>query len=304
MSDGFSLDELFAPVGEGLALFEQELRAQIARLEVDHPRISALSRLGDRAVGHLLRAAAKRLRPALLLLSAESAGVRAGRGALVTIAVGVELIHTASLVHDDVIDEARARRGRLSVNAKFGNKIAVLAGDILYTHFFALLGGLSDVSPALRLRLLEMFTNVTKRMCFGEIYEERIRGSGRQPSVEDYLDTIENKTASLLSASCEAGALVACAGDSEVRSLRAYGHSVGMAYQLLDDLADADGIFRGEQGWLREAADGYLARAAESLSSLSANPATRRLGDLLSFIRLHGSSTPRRAVLQRAAAAK
>jgi len=286
-----SFKRLLAPVAVELGLVERELEAQLQSLGTDHMRNAALSRLGASAVHHVFRVTGKRLRPALLLLSAESVGGLAGRrDTLVKLAVGVEFIHSASLVHDDIIDEARSRRGQLSVNARYGNRIAVLAGDVLYTQFFAALGGLQDVDHAGKLRLLALFAAVTKRMCFGEIYEEQIRRSRRAPPLEDYLDTIDNKTASLLSACCEAGALVAGAGEPDVQSLRTFGRSVGMAYQLLDDVADADSIFPGEDLRLLEAAEGYLASANESLRSLSPNPATERMRDLLGFIRLHGSA--------------
>ncbi len=292
-----SLDQVLEPVAEELVLFERELASQLQCLGNDGMRSAALSRLGERAVRHPFRAAGKRLRPAVVLLSAASVGgLGRRRDALLKLAVGVELIHTASLVHDDIIDESRTRRGRPSANARYGNRIAVLAGDILYTQFFAVLGGLPEIDPAGKLRLLALFAEVTKRMCFGEIYEERILSAGSGASWQDYLSMIESKTASLLSACCEAGALVSGAGEPEVRALRAFGRSLGMAYQLLDDLADGDAASAPDDRRLLDEADRFLAHARESLRPLRRNPAAERLGDLLSFVRLHGSAaSPREA---------
>jgi geranylgeranyl pyrophosphate synthase len=185
-----------------------------------------------------------------------------------------------------VIDEAVLRRRRASVNKRYGNKIAVLSGDILFTQFYALVGSIDALSPEVRLALLALFTDVTRRMCFGQIFEEQIRRgptASTAPKFEDYLDTIDNKTASLMSGCCEAGALVTGAPGGVVEALRGYGHHLGMAYQLFDDLDDRDGVYRDLDRIAAEA-DTHVKAALDMVTRLPESEATDRLGAIVSAI--------------------
>ncbi len=300
-----TLHYIVQPVAGELELVEKCLDDLLSRIEEGHAIRNAYTRTADRAVAHLFRTRGKRLRPVLFLLSAKSAGaavggtglaalasgvvtrdgVAAGSGSneLVQIATAIELIHSASLVHDDVIDEAVLRRRRASVNERYGNKIAVLSGDILFTQFYSIVSSLESVPPEVRLRLLALFTDVTRRMCFGEIYEERMRNRRKPPEIEDYLDTIENKTASLMSVCCEAGALVVGAPDDTVKTLREFGHHLGMSYQLLDDLDDHDGIYP-DSARVAEVAASHVGAATSMVTRLPQSESTDRLRAIVSAI--------------------
>lgn len=182
------------------------------------------------AVSQYLQAnGGKRLRPMLLLLSARLAG-DAGPGA-VRLAAVVEMIHAATLVHDDVIDDARTRRGKPSANVVWGNHICVLAGDWLYMQAFQI---------ALRERhfaILDALIALTQRMVEGELIQlERL---GRIDVTEaDYMELVDRKTASLFSACARLGALVAGAGEDVESRLADYAWNLGMAFQLVDDVLD------------------------------------------------------------------
>ncbi|WP_455382746.1 polyprenyl synthetase family protein [Salinispira pacifica] len=273
-----TLRYIIQPVSAELEQVERNLSVQISRIADGHAVTNTYSRLADRVVGHLFKTHGKRLRPLLFLLSARSAGVGSLKGtdALIQVGTSVELIHSASLIHDDVIDEATFRRDRVSVNERYGNKIAVLAGDILYTQFYSLVSTLADLPAEVRLRLLELFTTVTRRMCFGEIYEERMRRQRKPPEFEDYLDTIDNKTASLMAVCCEAGGVVAGAPEETVETLRLYGYHLGMAYQLLDDLDDGDAVYP-DNSRIGESAARHVRSAMETAAELPENEATTRL---------------------------
>ena len=171
----------------------------------------------------------KRLRPALLLLSARACG-EPGESP-VRMAAVMEIIHTATLVHDDVIDSAEVRRGRPSVNSVWDNQISVLAGDWLYMQAFTL---------ALQERhfgILDILTDLTKMMVEGEIMQADL--IGRLDITErQNLDLIHRKTAALLSACTRIGALMAGQDEGTEERLRSYGWNLGMAFQLIDDVLD------------------------------------------------------------------
>jgi len=179
---------------------------------------------------HFLSHPGKRIRPALLFLAAYAGNPAAqlNPAALVKAATAFELVHSASLVHDDIIDASDLRRGAPTVNGKFGNTVAVLAGDILYAQSFLMLSG--DV-PTFRIIL-----DVTKHMCMGEIHQLRSANM-----TEDlYFKIIESKTAHLMSACCEVGATMTGSPPEIVIALRDFGRKFGFLYQLVDDWQDGD----------------------------------------------------------------
>lgn len=280
-----TLRYIVQPVSAELEKVEENLQVQLSRIAEGHAVDNTYSRMADRVVGHLFKTHGKRLRPLLFLLAAKSTGTDlTGRtNALVQVGTSVELIHSASLIHDDVIDEAVFRRDRVSVNERYGNKIAVLAGDILYTQFYSLVSTLADLAPETRLRLLELFTDVTRRMCFGEIYEERMRNRKKPPEFADYLETIDNKTASLMASCCEAGGVVAGADTGTVETLRRYGYHLGMAYQLLDDLDDGDAVFPDRDRIGDEAAV-HVDACAATAAGFPSNQAGARLRSIIDAV--------------------
>ena len=171
----------------------------------------------------------KRFRPVLLLLSSKLCGFE-GKPAIV-LSVVVELIHAATLVHDDIIDNAAVRRGRPSVNARWGNQVTVLMGDWLYMTSFYL---------ALRLhnfRILDLLIHVTRKMVEGELVQWEQYGR-IDLSVEEQLEICRRKTAYLFSGCGRLGAILADMDEQQEQKLGTYGQSVGMAFQLTDDLLD------------------------------------------------------------------
>ncbi len=171
----------------------------------------------------------KRFRPVVLLLSSKLGGFE-GKPAII-LSVVVELIHVATLVHDDIIDNAEVRRGQTSVNAKWGNQVTVLMGDWLYMTSFYL---------ALRLRnfrVLDLLIDVTRQMVEGELIQWEQYGR-IDLSVEDQLEICRRKTAHLFSGCGRLGAILADMDEQHEERLGTYGHAVGMAFQLTDDLLD------------------------------------------------------------------
>ncbi len=211
--------EIFDLVRDDLALVEREIAAQTGEA------IEPIAEIG----GYLREGGGKRLRPALLLLAAGACGYQ-GSGA-VSLGAVVEMIHSATLVHDDVIDGANTRRGRPSANARWGNHMSVLAGDWLYMQSFKL---------ALQERnfvILDILISLTQNMVEGELLQltclDRIDLTEAEAADLSY-----RKTACLFSGCAELGAVLADADDSVRRALAEYGHQAGLAFQLVDDLLD------------------------------------------------------------------
>jgi heptaprenyl diphosphate synthase len=178
---------------------------------------------------HLIDAGGKRLRPALLLAAAAATGSGAVDD-VVQGAVSVELVHMGSLYHDDVIDEASSRRGVQSANARWGNLVAILAGDFL-------LAKASEIAAGLGTEVVRVLANTIGRLCQGEMGQLQYAFSTDRPEAA-YLDAISCKTASLLSASTRIGGLVAGSSAAEVDALTSFGHGFGMAFQIWDDVRD------------------------------------------------------------------
>jgi geranylgeranyl pyrophosphate synthase len=186
---------------------------------------------------HSIESGGKRVRPMLVLCAFEACGGKAlGPEALhaaVDSAVALELVHTASLVHDDIMDEAAERRGRPSIYAAHGRDAAILVGDYLFTQAFALGAGLPKGA-------MDLTADACRRLCEGQLREEALRRSGK-PDREAYRAVIRDKTAALLAASCGVGATMAQAPEATVQGLYRYGDLIGHAFQVLDDLLDVSG---------------------------------------------------------------
>jgi len=216
------LSDVLAPVGDEVRAVESVFRETCS---TPHPLVAEM-------VAHSQRFSGKRLRPALVLLAGRGAG--RWNPELIPVAVVVEMIHTATLVHDDVLDEAILRRQVASCNALFGNEGAVLLGDFLFARAFAL-------SATLENRLASRYlADITAEVCQGEILQNRERGNLDLPE-ERYFEIIRKKTAILYAASAEVGARYAGAPEAAVAALHAYGMGIGMAFQIVDDCLDVDG---------------------------------------------------------------
>ncbi len=180
-------------------------------------------------IGEYLRAGGgKRIRPALLLLSAKLLNYE-GRGA-VRLGAVVEIIHTATLVHDDIIDEAKTRRGRPAANTQWGNSKCVLAGDWLYMQAFKI------AVQERNFRILDTLIELTQQMVEGELLQ--MEKLGNLISLDEHFDLIFRKTACLFSVCMRLGAILAGATPEQEAALGKYGHDLGMAFQIVDDVLD------------------------------------------------------------------
>ena len=179
--------------------------------------------------GHIIAAGGKRLRPILTLAAARMCGYRGEHHQ--TLAACVEFIHTATLLHDDVVDDSALRRGEASANVLWGNKPSVLVGDFLFSRAFQLM-----VMPA-SLRVLEILSNASAVIAEGEVLQ-LITSNDTATTDLAYLDVIKGKTAALFSAACEVGAVIAERPKAEQETLSSYGLNLGIAFQLIDDALD------------------------------------------------------------------
>jgi heptaprenyl diphosphate synthase len=183
--------------------------------------------------GHLIEAGGKRLRPCLTVMSALAADTEVTDD-LVRGAVSVELVHLGSLYHDDVIDEAPTRRGVESVNARWGNLVAIVAGDFL-------LARASEIAASLGTEVSGLLAHTIGRLCEGEVGEIQFAYNLAR-SEEAYLSAIAGKTASLMSTSCRIGGIVANLPRDQVEALTEFGQEFGMAFQIWDDILDVIGM--------------------------------------------------------------
>jgi octaprenyl-diphosphate synthase len=205
------------------------LRDDLEAVEREFGRDTVSSVPAITEIGEYLRAGGgKRIRPALLMLSAKLFDY-SGRGAIRLGAV-VEMIHTATLVHDDIIDEARIRRGRPAANTKWGNSKCVLAGDWLYMQSFKI------AVQERNFRILDVLIDLTQQMVEGELLQ--MEKLGRLITLDEHFDLIHRKTACLFSTCTRLGAIVSGASAEHEEKLARYGRSLGMAFQLVDDVLD------------------------------------------------------------------
>ena len=214
-----SIDELHRLVSDDLRIVNELI---IKHMHSPVPLIPQLA-------GHLVAAGGKRLRPMLTLAAARMCGYRGGRHQ--ALAACVEFIHTATLLHDDVVDESDLRRGLATANAVWGNKASVLVGDFLFSRAFQLM--VADGS----LRVLEILSGASAVIAEGEVLQ-LVTSNDTDTSEQAYLDVIRCKTAALFAAACRIGAVVAERPKVEEEALDSYGLNLGIAFQLIDDMLD------------------------------------------------------------------
>jgi octaprenyl-diphosphate synthase len=210
--------EVFDLLRDDLAAIEQELGRDAAS------GVTTITEIAE----YLRGGGGKRIRPSLLLLSAHALGYF-GPGAI-RLGTVIEMVHTATLVHDDIVDGADLRRGRPSANTTWGNEKCVLAGDWLYMQAFNM--ALKEKN----LRILDLLIGLTQQMVEGELLQ--IQKLGKAVSEAEYYDLIYRKTACLFAVSMRLGAVLAGATEAEEASLAAYGRAVGLAFQIVDDVLD------------------------------------------------------------------
>ena len=222
MSSSGSLSQLLGPIQTEIDLFEQRLDE---KLQADVEMVHDIAR-------YMATLKGKRLRPALTMLCARATGRWDDR--VIDAGVGVEMIHAATVIHDDVVDQADTRRGEASVNTKWNDHIAVLMGDFLLARALCLLVDLGN------LEALGAVSRATERLSRGEIFEFQI---GLQADIreESYIAMVGDKTASLISASCRIGPLMVDAPREMIDALTEYGEFLGLAFQITDDILDFTG---------------------------------------------------------------
>jgi octaprenyl-diphosphate synthase len=224
------LREIYRPVEKELDLVESTL------LEMSSSRSETISE----AVAKVLAGGGKRLRPALVLIAAKASRNGSGNSTTtlttkgVRLAVAVELIHTASLIHDDVIDNASLRRGVRTLNYTLGNKTSVLVGDHVYSKVISILAEDGNID------VMRDIASAVCRMTESEMVQSMCRNDVNMPE-ERYFSIINGKTAALMSCCCRVGAMMNETRDGEVALLGDYGHSLGMAFQITDDMLDVTG---------------------------------------------------------------
>ena len=197
-----------------------------------HGRMGSAVALIPDLARHLIDSGGKRLRPMLTLAAARMAGYRGD--AHVKLAAAVEFIHTATLLHDDVVDESSLRRGKVSANIVWGNKPSVLVGDFLFSRAFQLMVETGNLA------VLDILAGASAIIAEGEVLQ--LRSANNLAATEaHYLSVVSAKTAALFAAAAESGALVSGAPEPFVAAMKSYGHNLGIAFQLVDDALDYSG---------------------------------------------------------------
>ncbi|HXG14739.1 MAG TPA: polyprenyl synthetase family protein [Calidithermus sp.] len=246
-------ERVTALVGEDLEAVEAEIRRAL-----DSP-VALIQEMG----GYIAGAGGKRLRPMLLLLAARLAGYRGPRS--VRLACVVELLHTATLIHDDVVDQAPLRRGRPSANAQWGDDASILVGDHLYSKSFAMLVRDNDRA------VMETLARATVSMTEAEVFQLERKRNGMTTEA-DYLRIITQKTASFISACCRIGALLGGLPPGQVEALTRYGLHLGVAFQICDDALD----FCADQDRLGKAIGADLREGKRTLPLIATLERARR----------------------------
>lgn len=193
-----------------------------------HSDVGLVENIGQ----YIIDAGGKRLRPLLVLLSANSCGYRGEQH--ISLAAIIEFIHTATLLHDDVVDTSELRRGRATANARFGNAPSVLVGDFLYSRAFQMLVAIGSMD------IMRIIADTTNIISEGEV--QQLINAGNPDTTESaYNEVIRKKTAQLFEAATHTGAVLANASPEQCEAMRRYGHHLGMAFQLVDDALDYNG---------------------------------------------------------------
>lgn len=217
-------EDTYSPISNNLNLVEKEMQEICNNLSTNYLQ---------EIIGYFLKIPGKRLRPTLALLSAGIINNKLKEGTndkLIQFATGIELMHSASLIHDDVIDGDLFRRGQKTLNRIYGKKIAVLTGDVVYSLAF------STLSNSLPKEFDKIIVELTEYMCAAEVMQAK----NKLPTREIYLNIIKGKTALFMSVSCKVAASLAGATMDQITSIEEYGLNLGMAYQIIDDCMDKD----------------------------------------------------------------
>jgi octaprenyl-diphosphate synthase len=222
VENSLALSQIFEPIRADLEKVDEEFARHV------QSRVQLIPQIGQ----YIRTSGGKRMRPAVLLMAARLSGYTGDRSILY--AAVVEFIHTATLVHDDIIDDADLRRGRLAVHSRWGNDITVLLGDYLYIKSMAL--ALTHDT----LDIVRLLCDVTLKMIEGELYQLTKNGDA-DITEEEHFDIMRRKTAYLFGGCAQIGGLLGTVSKDQEQALREYGFNLGMAFQLVDDLLDYTG---------------------------------------------------------------
>jgi octaprenyl-diphosphate synthase len=214
--------QLFGPVASDFKAINELIESSL------HSRVPLVAEIA----AYLVQAGGKRLRPLLVLLAARSCGDSSPHP--VKLAVAIEFLHTAMLLHDDVVDESTLRRGRRTANAEWGNAASVLVGDFLHSRAFELMVELGNID------VMALISKATNGIAEGEVQQLTLL-QNTSTSEADYLEVIYRKTALLFEVSAESGAVLGGANATEAAAYREYGRHLGLAFQLMDDWLDYEG---------------------------------------------------------------
>lgn len=217
-----SIASIYEPIQDGLQMVEERLKGYVM---VDRPWVAE-------PLGYVLEGSGKRIRPTLTLLAGRF--YKYNLDSLVPMAAAIELFHNATLVHDDAVDNAMTRRGREAVNRRWGEDIAVLLGDYLFSVSADLVCSIGN------LRVMRLFAQTLTEISGGQLRETFTAYNWRR-NRKDYYEQIYSKTASLFEAATGTGAMLSEAPEESVRALTSYGKNLGMAFQVIDDILDFTG---------------------------------------------------------------
>ncbi len=274
------------PTALGLAQFFEPLRDDLDKVEREFGRhvqsqVDLIPKIGN----YIQKSGGKRIRPAVLLMASRLSGYQGDRAILY--ASVVEFIHTATLVHDDIIDDSVLRRGRLAVHSRWGNDITVLLGDYLYIKSMAL--ALTHDA----LDIIRLLCDVTLRMIEGELYQLTKNGDIGISEAEHF-DIIRRKTAYLFGGCAQIGGMLGRVSPEQERALQEYGFNLGIAFQLIDDLLD----FTGDAGALGKPIGGDLREGKVTLPIIyllqRSNGASNRAEELVRDVVRERTVTPER----------
>jgi octaprenyl-diphosphate synthase len=218
-----NIASLYTPIAADMNAVDEVVRARL------HSEVVLVRQVAE----YIISAGGKRMRPALVLLAAGACGYSGTRHH--ELAAVVEFIHTATLLHDDVVDESSLRRGRDTANAVFGNPASVLVGDFLYSRAFQIMVGVGSM------RVMQVLADATNIIAEGEVLQ-LMNCRNADIGVDDYLQVIRYKTAKLFEAAGRLGAILGNAGPEVEEGLAAYGMHIGTAFQLIDDVLDYSGM--------------------------------------------------------------
>ncbi|HET7629261.1 MAG TPA: heptaprenyl diphosphate synthase component II [Bacillales bacterium] len=255
------LTELYRDLRSDLSCIEKELESAV---NADHPEL-------QKASIHLLKAGGKRIRPVFVLLCGQFG--EAPPAEMKKVAVALELIHMASLVHDDVIDDAELRRGRQTIKAKWDNRVAMYTGDFMFSRALEWVASIEN--PTLH----QVLSDAIVEMCLGEIAQIRDLYNWNQ-TLRNYLRRVRRKTALLIAVSCELGAIAGGCDKRFSKRLRNFGYYVGMSYQMTDDILD----FMGTEKQLGKPAGSDLRQGNITLPVLRALKDPQRKEAIIAFL--------------------